>query len=128
MQSGVARALCSCYPFHGSPDITIGATPVVLLEDKEENGSEQAVEADAVVENALKQLNQTDVMPNKLGEVLANMHIALVKKILQVFVVEGRRHTIECHGSGLLLHPRIGGILCKITVQEGGTQPFANQY
>ena len=65
------------------------------------------MEADGVVENALKQRNQTDVVPNKLGEVLANVHIALVKKTLQAFVVEGRRHSIECHGSGLLLHPRI---------------------
>jgi len=32
------------------------------------------------------------------------------------FVVKGNMHDMEFKGSGLLLHPRTGGILCKMTV------------
>lgn len=32
------------------------------------------------------------------------------------FVVKGNMHEMEFKGSGLLLHPRTGGILCKMSV------------
>jgi len=66
-------------------------------EAKEESGCK----AEAVVENSLQQPRQSDSIPSKLGEVLANLHILLIKKVLWSFVVKGNIHEMEFKGSGL---------------------------
>ena len=116
----VPPEMCGCYPFHGSPDITIGTTQVMLSRDNEQDSEEEqesGCEADTMVENALEQSRQADAIPSKLGEVLANIHISLVKEVLRSFVVKCNMHEMEHKGSGLLLHPRIGGILCRMAVK-----------
>ena len=118
--TGVPPEMCGCYPFHRSPDITIGSTQVMLSRDEQDSGSEveSGSEAEAVIENSLLYQRQSDTIPSKLGEVLANLHISLVKKVLRSFVVKGNVHEKEYKGSGLLLHSRTGGILCKMAVQS----------
>ena len=106
--------LALCYPFHGSPDITINNTAIVCSDTGEVESDPE--ELDSIIENALQSFKQC-TFPPKIGELLANMHVIVCKKILRSFLV--RRYDREEFNyvcSGLLLQKTIGRIMCRVKV------------
>ena len=120
--TGLPPNLCSCYPFQGSPDIVIQGQPLMLCEQEEE------MSENTIFENSLQAVKQTEEFPPKLGELVANMHVALVKKILKTFIKGGPNKVNELtfRGSGLLLQKANGGILCeaKVSLKKNMATPF----
>ncbi len=125
--TGVPSYLYQCYPFQGAPDITIKKyTPIVLAEDPnpqpevegQELERESGSKPDYVIENAQQALQQVQTeYPSKLGELLANMHIMVVKKILRSFVHKRKRENMNLVSRGLLLHKATGGTMCEMSVE-----------
>ena len=122
--TGVPSDLCQCYPFHGAPDLTLKHFPIILGSDGAgaEEETESGSEPDCVIENS-HQAPRLLPYPPKLGELLANMHVALVRKILRMFVLKGRREELSLASRGLLLHKAIGGIMCEMTVKLKKNEP-----
>ena len=121
--TGVPTDLCQCYLFRGSPDLTIKHYPIILdTEDTSDKSPESGSEPESVIENSLqvpKQLSN----PPKLGELLSNMHIQLVMKLLRKFVKKGQTKDVNLTCRGLFLHKSIGGIICEINVDLMKNKP-----
>ena len=120
LYTGVPVRLCQCYPFQGAPDITIREYPIVLDTDPEseggDEGSESGTEPAFVIENAQQAPRQVEYPP-KLGELLANMHIGLMKKVLREFIQKNKQEELKLVSRGLLLHKATGGIMCEVRVE-----------
>ena len=113
--TGVPVSLCKCYPFHGAPDITIKNNSLIVIGNVAEAEPESGSEVETVIENT-KQASRLTECPPKLGELLANMHIALVKKVIRVFVWGKIRDEMKFATRGLLLDKAAGGIVCQMSV------------
>ena len=127
LSTGLPVTLCPCYMFHGAPDVTIGNSPIVVDPDREgprEEGEEPSSESEPeyIIENSLQAPPQREY-PSKLGELLANMHIVLVKKILKVFVKKEKPKEMKLLSRGLLLHKATGGIICEMSVELKKDEP-----
>lgn len=122
--TGVPVYLCSCYPFHGAPNITIKSFPIILHSDTEAEGEEpeSGNEPDSIIENSQQAPRQVEYPP-KLGELFATMHMALVKKILKMFVQKKKHEEVELVCHGLLLSKANGGIMCKMNAELKKNKP-----
>ena len=104
-----------CYPFHGTPELMIKERPVVLSQPTDASSEEN----DTIMENSY-QLNEN------LGELFANLHVSLVKKVLRAFLKK-KRYTEHCYKiRGLLVNKMFGCILCevKVDLKCGGASPI----
>ena len=113
-----AFRLVPVLPLPWGPRPDSKAFPHHGAEEETESGSEP----DCVIENS-HQAPRLLPYPPKLGELLANMHVALVRKILRMFVLKGRREELSLASRGLLLHKAIGGIMCEMTVKLKKNEP-----
>lgn len=124
LYTGVPVHLCQCYPFHGAPDITINDFPIVLCSDSEVVGEEVESESepDSINEMA-QQAPGLGEYPPKLGELIATMHTALVKEILNVFVRKKKQEEVKVVSRGLLLHKATGGVMVEMSVELMKNRP-----
>ena len=113
--TGVPSNLCLCYPFHGAPDLTVKDYPIVIGTEEAAEERESGSEPDCVIEHSI-QAPRLVPQPPKLGELLANMHVNLVKKILRAFVHKKNPEPLHLACRGLLIHKAIGGIVCEMSV------------
>ena len=120
LYTGLSNHLAACYPFHGSPDLTIKSVALVYVDETSESSDESSDTSaeTATVEVGLQMRKQChhDGLPPKLGELLAAMHVCLVKKVLRAFIQKGKCSTGTMETRGLFLHKAIGGILCILRI------------
>ena len=118
--TGLSNHLAACYPFHGSPDLTIKSVALVYVDETSESSDESSDTSaeTATLEVGLQMPKQChhDGLPPKLGELLAAMHVCLVKKVLRAFIQKGKYSTGTMETRGLFLHKAIGGILCILRI------------
>ena len=124
--TGVDSSLCECYPFHGSPDLTIKNCPVILGDnasvEERDSGEESNREPECVIENS-HQAPQLLSHPTKLGELLSSMHVRLVKKLLKRFIKKSKNEDITLTSRGLFLSKYIGGIICEMSIDYKKNEP-----
>lgn len=140
LKSGIPNIshLVSCYPFKGTPDLTVKNTPFVIGETNasgEETTSASGASASGARARATGSDGETsgeecDVgcgkqadplsspQPQKLGELNANMHISLVQKTMRMFRLKPNKAKSrkEVKTSGLYLHKCLGGYVCRMSI------------
>ena len=105
----------SSYLFHGAPDILIDDNPIVSVEMEEETEEGHYVNGNHVIDCGKQAMGLICEFPEKLGELVANMYIANVQRVMKSLKEEriGQRN-IETRG--LFLHKAVCGLTCSLVI------------
>lgn len=134
LKSGIPNIphLVSCYPFKGASDLVIKNKPLVIGEKvtsasasgasagyAEVRGSDGETSGEECNVECGKQADPlSSPLPEKLGELSANMHILLLQKTIRMFrlkPIKAKSRT-KVTTSGLYLNKGLGGYVCRMTV------------
>ena len=118
--------LCGCYPFQGAPDITVHSIAICndlgrSDEGKGGNACSDESGGSEIVEHGLDKLQKEQHCP-KLGQLVAGMHMILVRKVLKKFLSNKAsvRWTSTVTSKGLSINQCFGAMLCT---RNGATVP-----
>lgn len=105
----------SSYLFHGTADILIDDNAVVDVEMEEETEEGHYVNDNRVIDCGKQALGLKTEFPEKLGELVANMHIASVQKVMKS-LKEDRIQQRVIETKGLFLHKAVCGLTCSLII------------
>lgn len=98
----------SSYLFHGVPDILIDDNAIVSVEMEEETEEGHYVNSNRVIDCGKQAMGLKSEFPEKLGELMANMYIANVERVMKSLQEEKiLQRVIETRG--LFLHKAVCG-------------------
>ena len=105
-----------------TPDIVIKKRPIVIetASGGDSNPGPSGGETSGE-EHPIEHGKQADPLTNpvpKVGELLANMHISLVRKVLKKFLKDPETATDKekVETTGLYIHKALGGYVCTMTI------------
>lgn len=104
------------YIFHGTPDITIIDKVLLDVTMEEEIQEGELKNSKFTMECGKQAFSVVNTHPEKLGELLANMHINTVQRVMQQLSMGERLSNTNITSRGLLLHKAICGITCSLKI------------